>query len=140
MGSTLKPKSTRSRRGRSAVQSSPKPVGTPDVKPAPAVPEAGVRREIQADAILQAARRTAPARGLSGMPLPETFSPLTALLQDLRERLSVVCAVVLTAAAALKSQSADIDADVSMTLRHCVGNELDRQIERIDNLIGGVAP
>jgi hypothetical protein len=60
------------------------------------------------------------------MPLPDTSSPVAALLRDLRERLAVVCAVVATDDAALKSQSADIDADVLMTLRHCVGNEIDR--------------
>lgn len=133
MGSLHKPKSTRTRRGCSVPASPARPRS---LTTAPGVP---LERETQADAILQTARRSPPGRRRLDNQLSGTHSPLTAILRDIRERLAVVYAVALTAAAALRSQSADIDADVALTLRYCVGDELGRQIERIENLIGGVA-
>ena len=135
MGSLHKSKSTRARRGRS-VQASSNPLRSPASQSPPLV---SAERETQVNAVLQAARQSPPGRERLDTQLPGIHSPLTAILRDLRERLAVVCAVALTAAAALRSQRADNDADVSLTLRYCVGDELSRQIERIDNLIGGVA-
>lgn len=135
MGSLHKPKSTRARRGRSVLASANPPQSPASYSPS----SVSAERETQVDSILEAARQFPPGREPLDTQPPGIRSPLTAMLRDLRERLAVVCAVALTAAAALRSQNADNDADVSLTLRHCVGDELARQIDRIDNLIGGVA-
>jgi hypothetical protein len=43
-------------------------------------------------------------------------------------------AVAYVTSAALKAQDADSDTDAAVTLQRCVGDELDRQIERLDFL------
>jgi hypothetical protein len=48
-------------------------------------------------------------------------------------------AVVCISSAALRAQSADNDANVALCLQRCAGDEIDRQIERIDALLEGGA-
>jgi hypothetical protein len=48
-------------------------------------------------------------------------------------------AVVCISCAALRAQSADRDAQVALCLQRCAGDEIDRQIERIDTLLKGDA-
>jgi|SRR5580698_3580599 hypothetical protein len=67
-------------------------------------------------------------------PPPRTVSVLESTLNDIRYRLGVIRAVVATANRALESQRADSDPEVVLTIRHCVGNELDRLIERFDEI------
>ena len=57
------------------------------------------------------------------------------MLTDIRRQLQVVQAIAYTCAAALSHQEADSDMDVGLVLQRCVGDELDRQIERIDALM-----
>jgi hypothetical protein len=60
--------------------------------------------------------------------------PLTELT-DIRRRLDVVRAIAYVCSAALEHQDADADMDVSRVLQRAVGDELDRQIERLDTLL-----
>jgi hypothetical protein len=62
--------------------------------------------------------------------------PATVLRQISRE-LEVAQAVVYLCAATLRGQAADSDIDVALSLQRCVGDELDRQIERIGELLEG---
>jgi hypothetical protein len=43
--------------------------------------------------------------------------------------------VTYTASVALKFHRADVETDVAITLQRCVGDELDRQVERLDDLL-----
>jgi hypothetical protein len=63
----------------------------------------------------------------------------TTTLTDLRLRLVNVRSLAYVASAALKLDRADAAQDVAIVLQRYVGDELDRQIERIDTLIPGVA-
>lgn len=49
-------------------------------------------------------------------------------LLDIRNRLTIAMA------AALRGQNADSDTEIATTLQRCVGDELDRQVERLDAL------
>jgi hypothetical protein len=60
-------------------------------------------------------------------------------LQQIRNRLEIAMSVAYVTGAALKDQGADVDREAALALQRCVGDELDRQIERIDGLISGVA-
>ena len=60
-------------------------------------------------------------------------------LQEIRNRLEIAMSVTYVTGAALKDQGADVDREAALALQRCVGDELDRQIECIDNLIGEVA-
>jgi hypothetical protein len=54
---------------------------------------------------------------------------------DIRHRLAVIRSVTYTASVALKFQRADVEVDVAITLQRCAGDELDRQVERLDDLL-----
>jgi hypothetical protein len=60
---------------------------------------------------------------------------LVSVLRDIRLRLSVIRSVTYTASIALKFYSAEADVEVAVTLQRCVGDELDRQLERLDDLL-----
>lgn len=45
-------------------------------------------------------------------------------------------AAAFTVCAALEFQNADIDADIALVVGHCVDDEVDRQIEAIDRVVG----
>jgi hypothetical protein len=75
-------------------------------------------------------------------PVPKPPTVATELL-DIRRRLALAQAIAYVTSAALKAQNADSDREASLVLQRCVGDELDRLIERIDALAlaaGGVAP
>lgn len=101
--------------------------------------KAGAALARQRDSILQVARAAEPARGDPTMHSPAGHVASTNALRDIRHRLAVVRAAAYTAASALRYECSDIDDDVAVILQRCVGDEVDRQIERIDMLIGGVA-
>jgi hypothetical protein len=63
----------------------------------------------------------------------------TDALHDIRRKLEVVMAVVCVSAAALRAQRADDDTEVALCLQRCAGDEIDRQIERLDTLLEGGA-
>ena len=63
----------------------------------------------------------------------------TDALCDIRKKLEVVMAVVCVSAAALRAQRADDDTEVALCLQRCAGDEIDRQIERLDTLLEGGA-
>jgi len=92
-------------------------------------------RESRVESLLEAARAEEPARrsAFAGPP------SVPIVLRDIRQRLSVVQSVAYTAAAALRSQQADVDADVAETLRRCIGDEVQRQLQRLDGVIAGGA-
>lgn len=45
-------------------------------------------------------------------------------------------AAAFTACAALKFQNAELDEDIALVVGRCVGDEIDRQIEAINRVIG----
>lgn len=45
-------------------------------------------------------------------------------------------AAAFTVCAALKFQNAELDEDIALIVGRCVGDEIDRQIEAIDRVIG----
>jgi hypothetical protein len=63
----------------------------------------------------------------------------TDALREIRSKLEIAMAVVCISSAALRVQSADNDAVVALCLQRCAGDEIDRQIERIDALLEGGA-
>lgn len=65
-------------------------------------------------------------------------APITEL-REIHDRLDVALSVVSLCAAVLQVQMADYDADVAASLKHCVGDILDTQMERITTLIKGDA-
>ena len=64
--------------------------------------------------------------------------PATALRQ-IRDRLEIAMSIAYVTGAALKDQGADVDREAALALQRCVGDELDRQIVRIETLLGEVA-
>ena len=106
MGSSLKSKSTRAERGRSVRISA-----TPRRKPAPSKPSK---------------LRAADAR--DELPVTE--------LRELRTKLKRAMSTVIVVGYALSGQNVMVDSDAADVLRLYVGDELDRQIERIDILLG----
>jgi len=62
-----------------------------------------------------------------------------AVLSDIRLRLTIALAATAVCSAALRAQRADSDEDAAVVLQRCVGDELDRQIERIGSLLAGGA-
>ena len=63
----------------------------------------------------------------------------TDALREIRSKLEIAMAVVCISSADLRAQSADNDAGVALCLQRCAGDEIDRQIERIDALFEGGA-
>ena len=87
-------------------------------------------REARAEVMFQRAKAFPPARLAQLAP--------GATLRDICQRLEAVRSIAQTSSAALKFQRADIDADVAIVIQHCIADEIDRQLERIDNLLRGV--
>jgi hypothetical protein len=133
MGSLLKPKSTRVVKAQPPISQSrrkpaiSKPSKLPTATPSP---RAADERQRRTEAILKAARTIKPAAQSQDHGLT-----LVALLMDIRHRLAVIRSVTYTASVALRFHRADIDADVGITLQRCAGDELDRQVERLDDLL-----
>jgi hypothetical protein len=57
-------------------------------------------------------------------------------LAGIRQRLAVAMACAYVTSAALIAQQSDSDGEAALILRRCVGDELDKQIERLDALAG----
>jgi hypothetical protein len=74
--------------------------------------------------------RAGPARPVPRSPI----SPIATELLDIRQRLALAMACAYVVSAALKAQEADSDSDAAFVLQRHVGDELDRQIERLDVL------
>lgn len=66
-------------------------------------------------------------------------SPARALRQ-IRAGLEVAKSAAYVSGVALRAQAADGDTDVALVLQRIVADEIGRQVERIDLLLGGVAP
>ena len=64
----------------------------------------------------------------------------TGALRRIRAGLEVAKSAVYVSSIAFGSQAADGDVDVALVLRRIVADEIGRQVERIDLLLGGVAP
>jgi hypothetical protein len=63
----------------------------------------------------------------------------TGALRQIRAGLEVAQSAAYVSSVALHSQAADRDIDVALVLRRIVADEIGRQVERIDLLLGGVA-
>ena len=87
-------------------------------------------REARAEVMFQRAKSFPPARQAQLAP--------GATLRDVCQRLEAIRSIAHTSSAALKFQRADIDADVAIVIQRCIADEIDRQLERIDNLLRGV--
>jgi hypothetical protein len=133
MGSLLKPKSTRAVKAQPPLSQPrrkptfPKPSKLP---PGTSSPRSADERQRRTEAILKAARTAKPAAQSQ-----DNEPTLVALLMDIRHRLAVIRSVTYTASVALKFLRADVEADVAITLQRCAGDELDRQVERLDDLL-----
>ena len=57
-------------------------------------------------------------------------------LSAVRLRLKFVMAAAFTVCAALKFHNAELDEDIALIVGRCVGDEIDRQIEAVDRVIG----
>jgi len=64
----------------------------------------------------------------------------TGALRQIRAGLEVAQSAAYVSIVALRAQAADRDIDVALVLRRIVADEIGRQVERIDLLLGGVAP
>ena len=81
-----------------------------------------------------------PATGLGGSVVEDLReardgAPARAL-RAIRARLEIASAVAYVCAAALREQATEIDTEVALSLQRCVGDEVDRQTESIDRLLG----
>jgi hypothetical protein len=63
----------------------------------------------------------------SGVPAAE--------LTEIYHKLTVVRATAYVCASALAHEAADNDVDVGLVLKRSVGDELDRQLERLDQIL-----
>ena len=70
---------------------------------------------------------------------PRDRSP-TGALRQIRAGLEVAKSAAYVSSVALRAQAADGDVDVALVLHRIVVDEIGRQVERIDLLLGGVAP
>ena len=59
-------------------------------------------------------------------------------LERIRRHLEIAYAGVVVSAAALLRQRAEQDEEIADVLRHCVGQRLFEQIERIDTLVAAL--
>jgi hypothetical protein len=131
MGSSRTRNSTRAIKARSVKRASKpqlKPTGLPD--PAGSLPMGRDEREARAEVLFQSAKAFPPARQAQLAP--------SATLRDVCQRLEGIRSIAHTSSAALKFQRADIDADVAVVIQRCIADEIDRLLERIDNLLRGV--
>lgn len=148
MGPTHTSKSTRAKRGRSA-DSSPKPRRKPIINPLhnPLLRRLADmhrdNREQPAEAILKAANAAKPARTSAVEALQrqrELIRPVAGALREIRQQLDLAHACAIIVEHALLEQNVELDHDAALVLKRCVGDELDRQIERIDILLGNRDP
>lgn len=79
------------------------------------------------------------ARGRPKKVPPPTIPVSVPALEKIRINIGIARTVALTVSVALEKQNADDDSDIATTLRVCVINELDRQLERIDAILKGGA-
>ena len=63
---------------------------------------------------------------------PNERPTIGAELLDVRQRLALIMATCWVTSAALRAQNADNDLDAALVLQRSVGDELDRQIGRLD--------
>lgn len=137
MGSSLKPKSTRAVKTRSVPKPPPKPVKQKPSRTSAATDALLEARERRADAILKLAKAATPAR-----PTADTswkmreHVPMADALRQMRDKLDLVCSCAIVVEHALMEQNCELDGDAARVLKRCVGDELDRQIERINHLLG----
>ena len=88
------------------------------------------------------AKRLAKRKRYTGKPSPtdvlrESRDGMpTAALTEIYHKLTVVRATAYVCASALEHEAADEDVDVGLVLQRSVGDELDRQLERLDQLLG----
>lgn len=78
-------------------------------------------------------------RGDGNRPASPPVAPIESAataLRHVRERLEIIRAVIVVSRLALDAQAADADHDIAVTLRRCVTDELERQIEQIDGILG----
>jgi hypothetical protein len=82
--------------------------------------------------------RARRAHSASHRPKPRPVPPESParILSAVRLRLKFVMAAAFTVCAALKFQNAELDEDIALIVGRCVGDEIDRQIEAIDLMIG----
>jgi hypothetical protein len=64
----------------------------------------------------------------------------TGALRQIRAGLEIAQSAAYVSSVALHSQAADRDIDVALVLRRIVADEIGRQVEKIDSLLGGAAP
>ena len=85
-------------------------------------------------------RNSTRAKGRRIVKPPAPKPPTVAdTLIKVRNGIEIAMSVAYVTGAALKDQGADVDREAALALQRCVGDELDRQIERIDGLISEVA-
>lgn len=72
--------------------------------------------------------RAAPARAVP------KISPFQLELRSIRKRLEVASAIATMTAAALRAQNCDGDMEAALALQRGVGDELDLQCERLEQL------
>jgi hypothetical protein len=81
-----------------------------------------------------------PATGLGGSVVEDLREARDGVparaLRAIRARLEIASAVAYVCAAALREQATEIDTEVALSLQRCVGDEVDRQTESIDRLLG----
>jgi hypothetical protein len=84
-----------------------------------------------------------PVRQKSRKPANITAAAVNAMseghqvaLRKIRNRIEIAGAVTCVCAAVLRGQASDNDPDVALALRRCVVDELDRQTDSIDRLLG----
>lgn len=78
-------------------------------------------------------------RGDGNRPASPTVTPIESAaiaLRHVRGRLEIIRAAIVVSWLALDAQAADADHDIAVTLRRCVTDELERQIEQIDGILG----
>ena len=82
--------------------------------------------------------RAGKARSVPHRARPRPVPPESAerILSAVRLRLKFVMAAAFTVCAALRFQNAELDEDIALIVGRCVGDEVDRQIEAIDRVIG----
>jgi hypothetical protein len=82
--------------------------------------------------------RARMAHSAAHRPKPRSVPPESParILSAVRLRLKFVMAAAFTVCAALKFQNAELDEDIALIVGRFVGDEIDRQIEAIDRVIG----
>lgn len=125
MGSLLKPKSTRARRGRSA-QVPPGPPRKPTHSPKALAP--------------RPRRRPAKVRNVAvGRPQATRDGALQKTLRQIQARLNQICSTAIVVAHALREQHVELDVDAADVLRGHVSDPLFEEILRLKRIVAGGA-